>query len=1101
MKANSKVSLLAVLSALILVGPVAALELDYTVSGCDVETNTYSAPDFATTPDVTIWVVGNRIYLEHDLTYYCCADIKLYSELKNNEITINEVNEGGVCYCICDYHLTGSFGPLEEGVYRVRIYDPEGRLIKDVCVEVPLPGFCGWSDYGFCTSDDDCFRSGCSSQVCGAESHITTCEWRECYNPDRYGLYCGCVENRCQWKEEITRCKQEGEKWVGVVEPDAHCCPGLTQIYDTWPEYSDGDYSCIVNIVAGYVCTQCGDGICGIGENVCNCPEDCLPCKKEGERFNEFEEPHARCCPGLVKAFDCFPDDDTGNCICPLCPCYVCIKCGDGECGIEENICNCPEDCPPCVGEGGTIPVIPNPPECCEGLDLIPPKEPGIVGIMGICTAKCGNGICDRDTESNYNCPSDCPLLPPRIHVEKTCPEEARPGEVIKHDIYVWKPYTWYNFRDWDIYLIRDHLDPDTEYINSYPRGYYNPHTHSVMWWSSWDRIPYDITSSFRWKASVEVKVGGNMRSIINKVYAYAGPVPSCIPVWPPKQRLGDELVLAEGYSEQPPELEVEELLVPLESLKDIDLNFWTERLEESFIVPSGTAVGSFDDLILSLKDGYSQDFAGTDQMKWQAVRLAYDECQTQVVRVPYVEVLIDPHEQSTILNKQVSYAITVQDKHPLVRCEGNTDSRCPVYYTYSLHVDGLPPEFSHPRSVTVYQGSSKTVRLTARPTRTGEFDFIVKSALVTNPCIIASDKGKLTVHELELALDISLDKTNYMIGEPIIVTSTLTNMGESAIKVSEMGCIFQSLDFEIVTPEGYTLRYNGPSVGCLPPIVALRPGESIEKIYDLLQTQLGNEAIDKYEFRTPGRFTIKGLYQSYGHNRWQGSLESPTRYFHLKQSMAWIEKLRTDKQTYLPNEPINTKVIIRRGNDPLDVVYQGTLVLKVMKGNRTVQKFEQDVSIPSGGQSNEFAFTFELSKMGKYTIRAELYSHNQLDDAESVTIEVTNDRDHDGVPDDEDNCPHIANRYQGDRDNDGLGDACDCTCLGDLDGTGTVTLSDLDAMVDLLTYTGPPFICRIGWSGHCGDFDQNGQVDLNDLDALVGILVDAGPPFIVPCE
>ncbi len=1031
MKANSKVSLLAVLSALILVGPVAALELDYTVSGCDIETNTYSAPDFATTPDVTIWVVGNRIYLEHDLTYYCCADIKLYSELNNRHITINEVNEGGVCYCICDYHLTGNFGPLEEGVYRVRIYDPEGRLIEDVRVEIPTSGFCGWSDYGFCTSDDDCFRSGCSSQVCGAESHITTCEWRECYNPDPYGLYCGCVENRCQWKEETPRCKEEGEKWVGVVEPDAHCCPGLTQIYDTWPEYSDGDYSCIVNIVAGYVCTQCGDGICGIGENVCNCPEDC----------------------------------------------------------------------PPCVGEGGTIPVIPNPPECCEGLDLIPPKEPGIVGIMGICTAKCGNGICDRETESNYNCPSDCPLLPAKIHVEKTCPEEARPGEVIKHDIYVWKPYTWYNFRDWDIYLIRDHLDPDTEYISSYPRGYYNPHTHSVMWWSSWDKIPYDITSSFRWKASVEVKVGGNMRSIVNKVYAYAGPVPSCIPVWPPKQRLGDELVLAEGYSEQPPELEVEELLVPIESLKDIDLDFWTERLEESFIVPSGTAVGSFDDLILSLKDGYSQDFAGTDQMRWQAVRLAYDECQTQVVMAPYVEVLIDPHEQSTILNKQVSYAITVQDKHPLVRCEENTDSRCPVYYTYSLHVDGLPPEYNHPRSVTVYQGSSKTVRLTARPTRTGEFAFIVKAALVTNSGIGAYDKGKLTVHDIELAFDISLDKVNYMIAEPIIVTSALTNMGDSTIKVSEMGCIFQSLDFEIVTPEGYTLRYNGPLVDCLPPIVTLKPGESIEKIYDLLQTQLGNDAIDKYEFRTPGRFTIKGLYQSYGHNRWQGSLESPTRYFHLKQSMAWVEKLRTDKQTYLPNETINTKVLIRRGNDWLCVVYQGTLVLKVTKANRTILTFEQNVEIPSGGGSDALLFTFGLPETGKYLIRAELYSHNQLDDAESVTVEVTNDRDHDGIPDDEDNCPDIANRNQADRDNDGLGDACDCTCLGDLDGSGTVTLVDLDAMVDLLLDPGPPFICRIGWSGHCGDFDQDGQVNLNDLDALVGILVNAGPPFIVPCE
>ena len=35
-------------------------------------------------------------------------------------------------------------------------------------------------------------------------------------------------------------------------------------------------------------------------------------------------------------------------------------------------------------------------------------------------------------------------------------------------------------------------------------------------------------------------------------------------------------------------------------------------------------------------------------------------------------------------------------------------------------------------------------------------------------------------------------------------------------------------------------------------------------------------------------------------------------------------------------------------------------------------------------------------------------------------------DRDHDGIPDDQDNCPFIANRDQKDRDGDGKGNACD---------------------------------------------------------------------------
>lgn len=61
-----------------------------------------------------------------------------------------------------------------------------------------------------------------------------------------------------------------------------------------------------------------------------------------------------------------------------------------------------------CVQEGGSIPVILNAPKCCSGLKLIKPMQQDIAGTSGICTAKCGNGICDNATETNYNCPKDC---------------------------------------------------------------------------------------------------------------------------------------------------------------------------------------------------------------------------------------------------------------------------------------------------------------------------------------------------------------------------------------------------------------------------------------------------------------------------------------------------------------------------------------------------------------------------------------------------------------------------------------------------------------------------------------------------------------------
>ena len=50
-----------------------------------------------------------------------------------------------------------------------------------------------------------------------------------------------------------------------------------------------------------------------------------------------------------------------------------------------------------CVGEGGSIPVVPNAPSCCEGLSIIRPRDERILGSQGICTSGCGNGVCDPE--------------------------------------------------------------------------------------------------------------------------------------------------------------------------------------------------------------------------------------------------------------------------------------------------------------------------------------------------------------------------------------------------------------------------------------------------------------------------------------------------------------------------------------------------------------------------------------------------------------------------------------------------------------------------------------------------------------------------------
>lgn len=76
-------------------------------------------------------------------------------------------------------------------------------------------------------------------------------------------------------------CRKAGEQYEGKVIC-AQCCPGLTRgailvhgdrvppSADQLPEGCDDEAPPSLG-----VCIQCGDGLCGPGENFCNCPDDC----------------------------------------------------------------------------------------------------------------------------------------------------------------------------------------------------------------------------------------------------------------------------------------------------------------------------------------------------------------------------------------------------------------------------------------------------------------------------------------------------------------------------------------------------------------------------------------------------------------------------------------------------------------------------------------------------------------------------------------------------------------------------------------------------------------------------------------------------------
>lgn len=60
-------------------------------------------------------------------------------------------------------------------------------------------------------------------------------------------------------------CLSEGQN---STDPFAECCPGLEKSLFYRPDCN------IINMTGG-VCIDCGDGVCGAGENTCNCPQDC----------------------------------------------------------------------------------------------------------------------------------------------------------------------------------------------------------------------------------------------------------------------------------------------------------------------------------------------------------------------------------------------------------------------------------------------------------------------------------------------------------------------------------------------------------------------------------------------------------------------------------------------------------------------------------------------------------------------------------------------------------------------------------------------------------------------------------------------------------
>jgi PKD repeat protein len=108
-------------------------------------------------------------------------------------------------------------------------------------------------------------------------------------------------------------------------------------------------------------------------------------------------------------------------------------------------------------------------------------------------------------------------------------------------------------------------------------------------------------------------------------------------------------------------------------------------------------------------------------------------------------------------------------------------------------------------------------------------------------------------------------------------------------------------------------------------------------------------------------------------------------------EKLVWIESLTTDKGEYDVHEAVKTEVIVKRGNDHMDYVWKGILILEVYDTSMVLIYYdEQEVTIPCDGWTQTFSYEFTVATPGEHLVRATLYDvHDELMDIKEIRIIV----------------------------------------------------------------------------------------------------------------
>ena len=199
-------------------------------------------------------------------------------------------------------------------------------------------------------------------------------------------------------------------------------------------------------------------------------------------------------------------------------------------------------------------------------------------------------------------------------------------------------------------------------------------------------------------------------------------------------------------------------------------------------IIPSDGPVGTWKILSTGVAGGNKKNA----EINFEVQKVAYD----------YVDVSINPKEQSTIIGKEVKYDVTITDKHPVMKCytatpiavtsggvsiatgailasaettvsattpvEAKTEIvKCgPQIYNYLVDVGGLPYHTVFPNVISVHAGGSNTFELKVFPSSVKTAEGITTTVETTTTAATAVAERSVTITGQPIATQPSVTST-----------------------------------------------------------------------------------------------------------------------------------------------------------------------------------------------------------------------------------------------------------------------------------------------------------------------------------------------------